>query len=318
MGGAVRCLRSVVRLRNCVIRRCEAEGLGGGLYAEDSDIVMESCKIVGCSAFGGGGVCLYPSVLRATGCEFNANIAGEGAAISGFGASIRIEACSVANNSGWQGCSGISCSSPALTIRDCVIYNNRQTVFGAPSALDIRNAVGVVAGCTIVANLGWNAAAPVMYFNNANITVEAVIVAMNNGRAVQCDWCEPTFQCGDWYANSGGDGLCGVDLGGNFSADPLFCDAPNADYTLDGNSPCLPGHNHGGVDCGLIGARGAGCGVPTGACCFADGSCRVSSQADCATQHGSYQGDGTVCDPNPCHPTPVRVATWGRIKGIYR
>ncbi len=44
---------------------------------------------------------------------------------------------------------------------------------------------------------------------------------------------------------------------------------------------------------------------PEGACCFADGSCVVSTEAGC---EGSYEGDDTVCDPNPCPlpgPTPV-------------
>jgi len=51
------------------------------------------------------------------------------------------------------------------------------------------------------------------------------------------------------------------DLGGNFSLDPLFCDPENGDYKLDCNSPCLPGNHPDGVDCGLIGALGQGCGA---------------------------------------------------------
>jgi hypothetical protein len=43
-----------------------------------------------------------------------------------------------------------------------------------------------------------------------------------------------------------------VDLGTNFAADPLFCDAPGGDYTLAPASPCLGG------PCGLVGALGAG------------------------------------------------------------
>jgi hypothetical protein len=35
-----------------------------------------------------------------------------------------------------------------------------------------------------------------------------------------------------------------------------------------------------------------------GACCATDGSCLVTTQAGCTT--GVYQGDGTVCAPNPC------------------
>jgi len=39
------------------------------------------------------------------------------------------------------------------------------------------------------------------------------------------------------------------------------------------------------------------CPPPDGACCFFDGSCFVVPEAAC---QGLYQGNGTVCDPNPC------------------
>lgn len=38
--------------------------------------------------------------------------------------------------------------------------------------------------------------------------------------------------------------------------------------------------------------------VPQGACCYADGSCAVSTQAACT---GSWLGADIACDPNPCH-----------------
>lgn len=37
-----------------------------------------------------------------------------------------------------------------------------------------------------------------------------------------------------------------------------------------------------------------------GACCFDDGSCSVTTQIACTAAMGTYQGDGTDCDPNPC------------------
>ncbi|MFW2387110.1 MAG: lysyl oxidase family protein [Polyangiales bacterium] len=42
-----------------------------------------------------------------------------------------------------------------------------------------------------------------------------------------------------------------------------------------------------------------------GACCATDGSCGFSLDgADCSTQGGVYQGDATICSPNPC-PQPT-------------
>ncbi len=44
-------------------------------------------------------------------------------------------------------------------------------------------------------------------------------------------------------------------------------------------------------------------GAPTGACCFADSSCQVLTQADCSSQGGvNWLGAGTDCFPNPCVP----------------
>jgi spore coat protein A len=42
------------------------------------------------------------------------------------------------------------------------------------------------------------------------------------------------------------------------------------------------------------------CTQPQGACCSALGSCQVIGQADCVNQGDTFQGEGAVCDPNPC------------------
>ena len=50
--------------------------------------------------------------------------------------------------------------------------------------------------------------------------------------------------------------------------------------------------------------------LSVGACCAADGSCALTLQAACSP--GSYLGDGTVCDPNPCpQPTGACCAASG-------
>lgn len=37
-----------------------------------------------------------------------------------------------------------------------------------------------------------------------------------------------------------------------------------------------------------------------GACCFNDGACEFTTEAQCTEDGGVYQGDGAPCDPNPC------------------
>jgi hypothetical protein len=54
---------------------------------------------------------------------------------------------------------------------------------------------------------------------------------------------------------------------------------------------------------------------PAGACCFADGSCQIETAADCVAAGGTYQGDGTDCDPNPCPAVSVKASA-GSDKSI--
>lgn len=39
---------------------------------------------------------------------------------------------------------------------------------------------------------------------------------------------------------------------------------------------------------------------PVGACCLTDGACSLVSSNQCSALGGSYGGDGTTCNPNPC------------------
>lgn len=56
-----------------------------------------------------------------------------------------------------------------------------------------------------------------------------------------------------------------------------------------------------GTQSGSAGATGFAGGspppTPTGACCTSDGRCSITTEAGCT---GDYQGDNTVCSPNPC------------------
>jgi hypothetical protein len=55
-----------------------------------------------------------------------------------------------------------------------------------------------------------------------------------------------------------------------------------------------------------------------GACCDStNGSCSIQyNQGDCSEGAGIWQGDDTVCDPNPCQQEPSAIPTlneWGMI-----
>ncbi|MFQ5430027.1 MAG: dockerin type I repeat-containing protein [Phycisphaerae bacterium] len=62
-----------------------------------------------------------------------------------------------------------------------------------------------------------------------------------------------------------------------------FDAASQGDITLDLASPC-----------------------PRGACCFSDGTCSEMRSDECLAAGGAFQGDGTLCTPNPC-PPPLAI-----------
>ena len=55
----------------------------------------------------------------------------------------------------------------------------------------------------------------------------------------------------------------------------------------------------------------------TGACCFSDGGCQVLTENACLGLGGSYFGDDTTCDPNPC-PQPATGACCFYTHGCLR
>lgn len=105
------------------------------------------------------------------------------------------------------------------------------------------------------------------------------------------------FTCNDWLvpAGSGYNGYSG-EVG--------------QDWTQSSDSPC---GNEYPIYCFSPGDAAP----PEGACCLADGSCAVQTQASCDSSGGTYQGDGTTCAPNPCPPPPAApTVTTQTVTGI--
>ncbi len=75
------------------------------------------------------------------------------------------------------------------------------------------------------------------------------------GEGLSCGDGHQTIRCNDVWGPGGNHYVseCADNAGidGNFSADPLFCDAAAGDYRIDPASPCAPENSAG---CGLIGA----------------------------------------------------------------
>jgi len=160
-------------------------------------------------------------------------------------------------------------------IEECVLYGNESLEGGA--ALWFMDSVDwLVDRCTISHNgstVNYGPASCIWFgygpFHRGagvpNVTVTNSILSFGLGApAVHTDLplvFEITLQCTDVYGNVEGDwvGLIAdqANINGNFSADPLYCDAENGDYTIQSGSPCTP---PGATGCGLVGALPVGCG----------------------------------------------------------
>lgn len=83
------------------------------------------------------------------------------------------------------------------------------------------------------------------------------------GAAIKCTGSGSAILiCSNLYDNDGGDWIGSIasqyGLDGNISEDPLYCDAPNFDLTIQDDSPCAP-FTPPNTECDLIGALPVGC-----------------------------------------------------------
>jgi hypothetical protein len=218
---------------------------GSGLGTEITRCTFQTnyCAPFG-NGYGGGLYCAFGSDPIVTDCAFIDNRAAHGG--------------------------GIATVIGAPVVTRCLFQENQANgeSFGDGGALYRRSAGGpaYLIDCTLVGNRGVAYAGGIYCLEGSSVIVENTIIAFcTSGRAAFCAGGSTiTLACSNVIGNLGGDWSgCIADqanINGNFSADPLFCDADNGDFTLSSQSPCLPGNHPDGADCGLIGAFGQGCG----------------------------------------------------------
>ena len=54
----------------------------------------------------------------------------------------------------------------------------------------------------------------------------------------------------------------------------------------------------------------------TGACCTVEETCSILSRGDCINAEGTYKGDDTTCDPDPCVVVEATGACCAEFAGI--
>ncbi|UCG82772.1 MAG: right-handed parallel beta-helix repeat-containing protein, partial [Dehalococcoidia bacterium] len=181
--------------------------------------------------------------------------------ISGEGAGSVLQGVTIKNGDpGYLSGGGILCnnnSSP--TIRNCIFRGCSAGYGGAVSCYG--GCSPTLTNCTLYGNSADYYGGGMHFWGSTNAQVKNTIIAFNTKEAVSCSDpnTPPTLACCDVYGNSGGQGCVASQIGssGNFSSDPLFCDAGNADFHLYQISPCASGNSPPG--CQLIGALGVAC-----------------------------------------------------------
>ncbi|MCA9755511.1 MAG: right-handed parallel beta-helix repeat-containing protein [Candidatus Eisenbacteria bacterium] len=242
-----------------------------------------------------------------------------GALSIGAGASPSFENCVLAANVSQAegGAVHVSGASPSFT--NCVLAGNVAVDGGAFFIAD--SSVVTILGCTLADNQASSRGGAVYAAGDSLQSFERSVLwgncaSVEGGSAFVAANGSIDFACSDVDSSLvEGTGVTNYDLDTIFD-DPLFCSAVGCvgassagTYTVYDTSPVLPSASPCGL---LIGARSVGCATPTGACCATDGSCTVETSADCGTAGGTYQGDATVCDPNPCpQPTGACCASDG-------
>ncbi len=220
-------------------------GHGGGLAVQSSTAMITDCTIIGNSSMGHGGGIAFSS--SATGTLQNSLIQGNDCAHEwGSGGGLYTEGCDphiincvIAGNT----CStpnteggGIDIQfSPFPTLTNCTFVNNSVSTGAHGGAISLQ----------------WGASA---------IIERCIIANSTAGQGLYCIGSTPVINCCDIFGNAGGDEVCGTDAGGNFSADPGFCDAIGG---LNSGGPCAAGNHPDGLCDGLnIGAARTCGGTP--------------------------------------------------------
>ncbi len=244
-GGGVWCEgSSSPSIVSCIISGNRAV-VGAGLFCCDSSSpTLQSCGFVGneCQGLPGGG-------------------AGGGIACS-HSSSVVLLDCALLDNNAYRAGGLYLMNSATAVLSRCTLVDNAGALYGGGIGC-LDSTFLQLSNCTLVRNhSGAGHGSGIAFWSDGSATIENTIIA-SNLYGVWFEGVETTFSCCDIYGNDGGDWVESIadqyGVRGNFSEDPLFCDADDNDFTLHRDSPCMPDNHPDDFNCGLIGAHPIGC-----------------------------------------------------------
>ncbi|MFH1312505.1 MAG: hypothetical protein ABIJ00_04690 [Candidatus Eisenbacteria bacterium] len=237
---------------------------GGGIHIESYDTPHSSTcahvslignAILQNSARDGGGVWIAGECAYATaeGNRIDENSAsGDGGGLWNSGDLILVRNDVTSNSAGDRG-GGLRLGNGNASVDSNLVARNSAVTGGGIYCDGSAAYIGMTYN-TICLNTSNGGAG--IHLNSAGNEIAYNIIALNmTGLGMSCEgYASPSATCNDIWQNEGGDYVCGINRGGNFSQDPLFCRVSDADFGLGPLSPCL---DH--EVCGRVGAYGQGC-----------------------------------------------------------
>ena len=163
----------------------------------------------------------------------------------------------------WGG--GVYAENSTYVIEDCLLAENRADERGGGIFLTGDSWLHL-ARSTLCGNASTDEGGGILIEGSGAWLARDIIARSAGGAGIHGmgGSADLHVECSDVVQNEGGEyaGLLTDQTGtnGNISEDPRFCDPDSLDFSLAGDSPCLPAGN----DCGVqMGAHGLGCEIGT-------------------------------------------------------
>ncbi len=258
-------------IRNCIFRQNVAEsGSGGAIFSNLAGPLFADCVFLENSAEHGGAMWWGDPSGTMSRCSFIGNrSARDGGALWIDEYEVAIEDCvfSFNHSDGWGG--AVYCPASLPNFDRCTFWGNSADDRGGAFFLHATRGGPTLTNCTLVENSAGEGGGMFLYDRATPILENTIIAFSLEGGGVACSgmyggyyWGWPQLSCCDIFGNVGGNWIsCIRDFygeDGNISADPLFCDVANADFSLHADSPCAP-FSPQNPECDLVGAWPVGC-----------------------------------------------------------
>jgi hypothetical protein len=276
MGGALYVRFGNLTVDSCTFKDNSVFGSttgGGALFVDTGGVsTFSNCNFTHNHAgeASGGAILLRKSAPTFSNCIIDSNYCwlGNGGAVKAIlGASGAFVKCNFVANYNESGFGGaIYCFGASPSFDTCLIVDNYCSPFGLDGGGGAicadTGSTPQLTHCTVTRNFTTDSLPGAAMLSVASTPIIMNSIVVHNG--VGGSIIGPaTLSCTDVWGNDGGDWIDSIadqqNISGNLSADPLFCDTANDQFTLLDTSSCLPANNTCGVQ---MGAFGAGCAYP--------------------------------------------------------